>query len=181
MLRHRAFFMPNCLPDGERLNTRRNRPITALPDTSSRPARWVNVTAIFPCIATCFPAIRCPCPDSIPPLEPVLLQPLRSAQVLNLLTLLIALGVIALSVVAARMQYVDLTETRKDQPQDPGRADLRHPGSLPRPGAERASSASRRPSERAGSLARMRADKTPFTTASTTPSNRVSCIRSARI
>ncbi|MEN4952614.1 methyl-accepting chemotaxis protein [Stenotrophomonas sp. TWI819] len=32
---------------------------------------------------------------------------------LNLLTLLIALGVIALSVVAARMQYVDLTETRK--------------------------------------------------------------------
>ncbi len=33
---------------------------------------------------------------------------------LNLLTLLIALGVIALSVVAARMQYLDLTDTRKD-------------------------------------------------------------------
>ncbi|MBA0386857.1 methyl-accepting chemotaxis protein [Stenotrophomonas maltophilia] len=32
---------------------------------------------------------------------------------LNLLTLLIALGVIALSVIAARMQYLDLTETRK--------------------------------------------------------------------
>ncbi|WP_256843687.1 hypothetical protein, partial [Pseudomonas aeruginosa] len=32
---------------------------------------------------------------------------------LNLLTLLIALGVIALSVVAAPMQYLDLTETRK--------------------------------------------------------------------
>ncbi|WP_313218251.1 methyl-accepting chemotaxis protein [Stenotrophomonas sp.] len=33
---------------------------------------------------------------------------------LNLLTVLIALGVIALSVVAARMQYLDLTDTRKD-------------------------------------------------------------------
>ncbi|MGH8052397.1 MAG: methyl-accepting chemotaxis protein [Stenotrophomonas sp.] len=33
---------------------------------------------------------------------------------LNLLTILIALGVIALSVIAARMQYVDLYETRKD-------------------------------------------------------------------
>ncbi|HDS1221138.1 TPA: cache domain-containing protein [Stenotrophomonas maltophilia] len=32
---------------------------------------------------------------------------------LNLLTLLIALGVVALSVIAARMQYLDLTETRK--------------------------------------------------------------------
>ncbi|QNA95756.1 HAMP domain-containing protein [Stenotrophomonas maltophilia] len=32
---------------------------------------------------------------------------------LDLLTLLIALGVIALSVIAARMQYLDLTETRK--------------------------------------------------------------------
>ncbi|MBO1748252.1 methyl-accepting chemotaxis protein [Stenotrophomonas indicatrix] len=32
---------------------------------------------------------------------------------LNLLTLLIALGVIALSVIAARMQYLDLNETRK--------------------------------------------------------------------
>ncbi|WP_049441431.1 cache domain-containing protein, partial [Stenotrophomonas maltophilia] len=32
---------------------------------------------------------------------------------LNLLTLLIALGVIALSVIGARMQYLDLTETRK--------------------------------------------------------------------
>ena len=32
---------------------------------------------------------------------------------LNLLTLLIALGVIALSVIAARMQYLDLTDTRK--------------------------------------------------------------------
>ncbi|MEN5391443.1 methyl-accepting chemotaxis protein [[Pseudomonas] hibiscicola] len=32
---------------------------------------------------------------------------------LNLLTLLIALGVIALSVIAARMQYLDLAETRK--------------------------------------------------------------------
>ncbi|MBN7850919.1 cache domain-containing protein [Stenotrophomonas maltophilia] len=32
---------------------------------------------------------------------------------LNLLTLLIALGVIALSVIAARMQYLNLTETRK--------------------------------------------------------------------
>ncbi|AWH17527.1 chemotaxis protein [Stenotrophomonas sp. ZAC14D2_NAIMI4_7] len=33
---------------------------------------------------------------------------------LNLLTLMIAIGVIALSVIAARMQYLDLTETRKD-------------------------------------------------------------------
>ncbi|MBK0056676.1 methyl-accepting chemotaxis protein [Stenotrophomonas sp. S39] len=33
---------------------------------------------------------------------------------LNLLTLLIAIGVIALSVIAARMQYLDLTKTRKD-------------------------------------------------------------------
>ncbi|MCC7636123.1 cache domain-containing protein, partial [Stenotrophomonas rhizophila] len=33
---------------------------------------------------------------------------------LNLLTVLIAVGVIALSVIAARMQYLDLTETRKD-------------------------------------------------------------------
>ncbi len=33
---------------------------------------------------------------------------------LNLLTVLIALGVIALSVIAARMQYVDLYETRKE-------------------------------------------------------------------
>jgi methyl-accepting chemotaxis protein len=33
---------------------------------------------------------------------------------LNLLTVLIVLGVIALSVIAARMQYVDLYETRKD-------------------------------------------------------------------
>jgi len=33
---------------------------------------------------------------------------------LGLLTVLIALGVIALSMVAARMQYLDLTETRKD-------------------------------------------------------------------
>ncbi|WP_277381732.1 methyl-accepting chemotaxis protein [Stenotrophomonas maltophilia] len=32
---------------------------------------------------------------------------------LNLLTLLIALGVVALSVIAARMQFLDLTETRK--------------------------------------------------------------------
>ena len=33
---------------------------------------------------------------------------------LNLLTVMIAIGVIALSVVAARMQYLDLTETRKE-------------------------------------------------------------------
>ena len=33
---------------------------------------------------------------------------------LNLLTVLIAIGVIALSIVAARMQYLDLTETRKE-------------------------------------------------------------------
>ena len=33
---------------------------------------------------------------------------------LNLLTALIAVGVIALAVIAARMQYLDLTDTRKD-------------------------------------------------------------------
>ena len=33
---------------------------------------------------------------------------------LNLLTALIAIGVIALAIIAARIQYLDLAETRKD-------------------------------------------------------------------
>ena len=51
--------------------------------------------------------------DESPASLATLLQQSSVRRKLNLLTLLIALGVIALSVIAARMQYLDLTETRK--------------------------------------------------------------------